>query len=61
MDTILSGYCFNVMTIVIRSKYCSELKEDAKKRYEEKLKVADCLKDPYCYMESKKSISNALE
>ena len=49
------------MTAVNYSKYYSELKEDARKRYEEKLKVADCLKDRYCYLESKKSISNALE
>ena len=31
------------------------------KRYEEKLKAADCLRDPYCYLESKGSISNTLE
>jgi len=32
-------------------KYYSELKED--QRYEEKLKTCKCLKDPYCYLESR--------
>lgn len=41
--------------------YYLELKEDAKNRYVEKLKDANCLKDPYYYLESKKNISNALE
>ena len=40
------------MTTVVRSKYCWELNEDAKKRYEQKLKVVHCLKDPCCYLES---------
>jgi len=44
------------------SKYYSELKEDeSKRRYEEKLKTCECLKDPYCYLESKGNIANALE
>lgn len=43
------------------SKYFSDLKEaDAKKRYEEKMKIADCIKDPYCYLESK-NISSSIE
>ena len=43
------------------SKYFSELKEDVKKRYEEKLKVVDCTKDPYCYLESKNTVSGSVE
>ena len=42
------------------SKYYSELKEDAKKRYDDKLKISDCLRDPYCYLDRKNNISNAL-
>ena len=38
--------------MVVPSKYCWELNEDARKRYEEKLKVTHRLKDPYCYLES---------
>ena len=43
------------------SKYFSELKEYVKKRYEEKLKVVDCTKDPYCYLESKNTVSGSVE
>ena len=43
------------------SKYFSELKEDVKKKYEEKLKVADCTKDLYCYLESKNTVSGSVE
>ena len=32
------------MAVFEYSKYFSELKEDAKKRYEEKMKIADCTK-----------------
>ena len=43
------------------SKYFQELKEDVKKRYEEKLKVADCTKDLYCYLQSKNTVSGFVE
>ena len=50
------------VTSLVYSKYFSELKEEAvKKRYVEKLKVAECLKDPYCYLESRSNISDAVE
>ena len=50
------------VTTLVYSKYFSELKEEAvKKRYVEKLKVAECLKDPYCYLESRSNISDAVE
>jgi len=43
-------------------KYYVELKEEqAKKRYEEKLKTCGCLKDLYCYLESKRNITNVIE
>ena len=51
-------YC---MTVFEYSKYFSELKEDAKKRYKEKMKIADCTKDPYCYLESKNTVSGSVE
>ena len=44
------------------SKYFSDdLKEDAKKRYEEKMKTIDCIKDPCCYLESKNTGSGTVE
>ena len=44
------------------SKYYEELQEEpARGGYEQKLKTWRCLKDPYCYLESKRSIHNAFE
>ena len=41
------------------SKYYLELKGDAKKRYDDKLKLINCTEDPYCRMESPESFSGA--
>ena len=35
------------------AKNYSELEEDTKRRYDDKLKISGCLKDPYCYLERK--------
>ena len=43
------------------SKYFSDLTEDAKKRYDEKIEIVDCTKDPYCYLESKNGVSGTVE
>ena len=39
------------------SKYYLELKGDAKKRYDDKLKLISCEEDPYCRMESPAAFS----
>ena len=39
------------------SKYYLELKGDEKKRYDEKLKLINCDKDPYCQVESPETFS----
>lgn len=44
------------------SKYYVELKEEqAETRCEENLEMCGCLKDPYCCLESKRNITNAIE
>ena len=49
------------MAVFKFSKYFLELKEDSKKRYENKMKIAYCTKDSYCYFESKKAVSGSVE
>ena len=57
-EDILSGVVMSVQY----SKYYEELREEqAKRRYEEKVKSCGCLKDLYCYLESKRSVTNAIE
>jgi len=57
-EDILSGVTMSVDYL----KYYEELKEEqTRKRYEQKLKMCGCLKDPYCYLESKRSITNVIE
>jgi len=43
------------------SQYFSELKNEGKKRYEDKMKIVGCDKDPYCYLESKDNIADTIE
>ena len=43
------------------SKYFSELKDEGKKRYEDKMKIVGCAKDPYCYLECKDGIADTVE
>ena len=51
-------YCVAVLKF---AKYFLELKEDAKKRYENKMKIADRTKHPCCYLESKNAVSGSVE
>lgn len=54
--------CSMAVTSLVYSKYFSELKEEAaKKGCVEKLKVMECLKDPYCCLEIRSNISGAVE
>ena len=43
------------------SKYFSELKDEAKARYEDKMKIVECAKDPYCYLESEENSTDVIE
>jgi len=43
------------------SQYFSELKDEGKKRYEDKMKIVGCVKDPYCNLESKNDIAGNVE
>ena len=43
------------------SQYFSEMKDEGKKRYEDKMKIVGCDKDPYCYLESKDNIADIIE
>jgi len=43
------------------SQYFSELKDEGKERYEDKMKIVGCGKDLYCYLESKDNIADIIE
>jgi len=49
------------MTELEYSQYFGELKGEEKKRYEDKVKIIGCAKDPYCYLESKNDIAGTIE
>ena len=43
------------------SQYFLELKDEGKKRYEDKMKIVGFDKDPYCYLENEDSIADVIE
>jgi len=49
------------MAVFEYSQYFSELKDEEKKRYEDKMKIVGCVKDPYCYLESKNDIAGTVK
>ena len=60
--SVLCGYTDMLRSCDLLSKYFSKLTGEAKKRYEDKLKLIGCVQNPYYYLENPKAkVDNLLD